>query len=45
MKLKSAARYFDNDTVTDGYTGALLFKAQFSSYEGAAPMEAFRDAE
>ena len=37
MKLKSAARYFDTDTVTDGYTGAILFKAQFSSYEGAAP--------
>ena len=42
MKLKSAARYFDNDTVTDGYTGALLFKAQFSSYEGAAPDGSFQ---
>lgn len=42
MKLKSAARYFDNDTVTDGYTGAPLFKAQFSSYEGAAPDGSFQ---
>ena len=42
MKLKSAARYFDTDTVTDGYTGALLFKAQFSSYEGAAPDGSFQ---
>ena len=42
MKLKSAARYFDNDTVTDGYTGALLFKAQFSSYESAAPDGSFQ---
>lgn len=37
MKLKNAARYFDNDTVTDGYSGAPLFKAQFSSFEGADP--------
>ena len=42
MKLKSAARYFDTDTVTDGYTGALLFKAQFSSYESAAPDGSFQ---
>ena len=42
MKLKSAARYFDTDTVTDGYTGALLFKAQFSSYEQAAPDGSFQ---
>ena len=37
MKLKNAARYFDHDTVTDGYSGAPLFKAQFSSFEGADP--------
>ena len=42
MKLKSAARYFDNDTVTDGYTGALLFKAQFSSFEQASPDGSFQ---
>lgn len=42
MKLKNAARYFDTDTVTDGYTGAVLFKAQFSSYEGAAPDGSFQ---
>lgn len=42
MKLKSAARYFDTDTVTDGYTGALLFKAQFSSFEQAAPDGSFQ---
>ena len=42
MKLKSAARYFDTDTVTDGYTGATLFKAQFSSYEAAAPDGSFQ---
>lgn len=42
MKLKSAARYFDNDTVTDGYTGAPLFKAQFSSFEQASPDGSFQ---
>lgn len=41
MKLKNAARYFDNDTVTDGYTGAVLFKAQFSSFDGASPDGSF----
>ena len=42
MKLKNAARYFDNDSVYDGYSGALLFKAQFSSYEGADPDGSFQ---
>lgn len=41
MKLKNAAKYFDNDTVYDSYTGKLLFKAQFSSYEGASPDGSF----
>lgn len=41
MKLKNAARYFDNDSVTDGYSGAFLFKAQFSSYDGASPDGSF----
>lgn len=42
MKLKKAAVYFDTDTVLDGYTAAPLFKAQFSSYEGAAPDGSFQ---
>lgn len=33
MKLKNAAKYFDRDSVYDGYTGLLLFKAQFASYD------------
>ena len=37
MKLKNAARFFDRDSVYDAYTGLLLFKAQFSSYDGAKP--------
>lgn len=32
MKLKSAARYFDTCPVYDAYTGALLFKAQTSTF-------------
>lgn len=41
MKLKNAARYFDNDSVTDGYSGVPLFKAQFSSFEESAPDGSF----
>lgn len=41
MKLKNAARYFDNDTVTDAYSGAVLFKAQFSSYDQSSPDGSF----
>lgn len=37
MKLSKAAVFFDNDSVYDGYTGDYLFKAQFSSFEGADP--------
>lgn len=37
MKLKDAARYFDRDSVYDAYTGGFLWKAQFSSYDGAKP--------
>ncbi len=37
MKLKNVARYFDDDKVYDAHTNALLFKAQFSSYEGSQP--------
>ncbi len=33
MDLYSAATYFDNDPVLDGYTGASLFDAQASSYD------------
>lgn len=42
MKLANAAKYFDNDPVYDGYTGSLLFNAQFSSYEGAQPDGSFQ---
>lgn len=35
MKLKSAARYFDDTPVYDGYTGAYLFNCQFSSFNDA----------
>lgn len=35
MKLKSAARYFDDTPVYDGYTGAFLFNCQFSSFNDA----------
>lgn len=41
MKLKNAARYFDDDLVYDGYTGIYLWKGQFSSYEGASPDGSF----
>ena len=41
MKLKNAAKYFDWDTVYDGYTGIPLFKAQFSSFEGQSPDGSF----
>lgn len=35
MKLKSAARYYDDTPVYDGYTGAYLWKCQFSSFNDA----------
>lgn len=41
MKLANAAVYFDRDTVYDGYTGQLLFKAQFASYDGSQPDGSF----
>jgi len=31
--IHDAARYFDNDPVTDGYTGAVLFNAQTASFD------------
>lgn len=37
MRLHNAAKFFDKDVVTDGYTGDCLFKVQFASYEGAQP--------
>jgi len=37
MRLHSAAKYFDKDVLTDGYTGAPLYKGQFASFMGAAP--------
>ena len=42
MKLANAANYFDNDVVYDGYTNVQLFRAQFSSYEGAQPDGSFQ---
>lgn len=42
MKLANAAKYFDRDSVYDGYTGKCLFKAQFSSYEGSQPDGSFQ---
>ena len=41
MKLAAAAVYFDRDSVYDGYTGTLLFKAQFASYDGSQPDGSF----
>ena len=41
MRLTNAARSFNHDTVTDGYTGEVLFKAQFASFDGAAMGGAF----
>lgn len=35
MKLKSAARFFDDTPVYDGYTGAFLWNCQFSSFNDA----------
>lgn len=34
MRLHKVAQFFDRDPVYDFYTGALLFKGQFASYEG-----------
>lgn len=41
MKLKNAAKYFDRDFVYDAYTGVLLFRGQFSSFEGSNPDGSF----
>lgn len=41
MKLKNAAKYFDTDSVYDAYSGDYLFKAQFSTFEGANPDGSF----
>lgn len=35
MKLKNLAAHYDRDKVYDAYTGAYLFKAQFSSFDGS----------
>lgn len=35
MKLSNAARYFDKEPVYDAYTGDLLFKCQFSTFNDA----------
>ncbi len=36
MRLHSAAIYFDRETVRDGYTGAVLFKAQVKNFNDAS---------
>ena len=36
MRLLNAAKSFNQDTVLDAYSGAVLFKAQFASYDAAA---------
>jgi hypothetical protein len=41
MKLAQAAKFFDRDSVYDGYTGAYLFKAQFASYDSSQPDGSF----
>ena len=41
MKLSNAAKFFDRDSVYDAYTGLLLYKAQYASFEGAAPDGSF----
>lgn len=41
MKLRSAAKFFDRDSVYDAYTGSFLFKGQFASYDGASPDGSF----
>lgn len=42
MKLAAAAKYFDRDSVYDGYTGNFLFKAQLASYDGSQPDGSFQ---
>lgn len=41
MKLAQAAVYFDRDSVYDAYSGLLLFKGQFASYDGSQPDGSF----
>jgi len=42
MKLTNAARYFDTETAKDAYTGAILFKAQLSTFDGASADGSFQ---
>lgn len=42
MKLKNAAKYFDDDSVFDAYSGAFIFKGQFSGYDAASPDGSFQ---
>ena len=37
MRFKNVAKFFDRDSCYDGYTGALLCKAQLASYDGSQP--------
>lgn len=41
MKLRNAAKYFDDDYIVDGYTGAYVFHAQWSNYDGANSFGSF----
>lgn len=37
MRLSDVAVFFDQETVKDGYSSVVLFKAQFSSFDGRLP--------
>lgn len=37
MKIHNAAKYFDKDLLTDGYSGATLYKGQFASFDNSTP--------
>jgi len=41
MKLHRASMFFDRDSVYDAYTGAYLWKAQFSGFDGSKPDGSF----
>jgi hypothetical protein len=41
MRFKNAAKYFDRDLLTEGYSGYPLFKGQFASYDGSQPDGSF----
>lgn len=42
MRLINASKFFDRDSVYDGYTGEYLFKGQFASFDSSAPDGSFQ---